>query len=193
MEQNTIYHVMAHAVAAGHCLPYTARSSDGSTPNSRIACGRAGGEWTENPVSDVTRPGGPGELCDAEGHRYDACGVCGGTATTTVDGKPALNAQSCDCAGRVLDSEGVCGGHGIDVCGVPGGPGIAVGKCDCDGHVQDCTGTVSRRPQASAPPDHPPTMHTHTRLHARTHAECTCVARSAGALLRLTRVAFAIP
>lgn len=169
MEQNTIYHVMAHAVAAGHCLPYTARSSDGSTPNSRIACGRAGGEWTENPVSNVTRPGGPGELCDAEGHRYDACGVCGGTATTTVDGKPALNAQSCDCAGRVLDSEGVCGGHGIDVCGVPGGPGIAVGKCDCDGHVQDCTGKVSRRPQASAPPiTRQRCTHTRACTHART-------------------------
>ena len=164
MEQNAIYHVMAHAVAAGHCLPYTALNFDGSTPNSRIACETAGGEWTENPVSDVTRPGGPGELCDADGHRYDVCGVCGGTART-IDGKPVLNPQSCDCAGRVLDSEGVCGGYGKDVCGVPGGSGIAVGKCDCDGHVQDCTGTVSYCSQIS--PTHLPTMHTHARSHTR--------------------------
>jgi hypothetical protein len=147
MEQNAIYHVMAHAVAQGHCLPYTARNTDGSTPSSEAECSDARGVWALNPESVGFLPGEKDEPCDTDaGKVFDACGVCGGSAILDDNGKPVLNAESCDCAGHVLDSEGMCGGFGLDVCGVPGGSGIAPGKCDCAGNVQDCTGTVSSHP-----------------------------------------------
>ena len=102
MEQNAIYHVMAHAVATGHCLPYTIINSDGSRPTTSFECVRAGGEWTDNPLSDVTQPGVEGDTCDADGHVYDACGKCNGNAIRNRDGKPVLDEQSCDCAGHVV-------------------------------------------------------------------------------------------
>ena len=151
MEQNAIYHVMAHAVALGHCLPYTVVNADGSTPSSEQECTAGGGAWTPNPESGWrngfgNQPGEPGDQC-APGKRYDPCSVCGGTAVPSgTAGKPALNEQTCDCAGHVLDDQNICGGFGLDVCGVPGGPGIAPGKCDCAGNVQDCTGTVTSHP-----------------------------------------------
>jgi alkaline phosphatase len=148
MEQNAIYHVMAFAVSPGHCSPYTLTNPDGSTPKSVVECARAGGpaaEWVTHPEPCTYASGNRevGDACDCDGNVYDACGVCGGSATVDpTTRKPVLDANSCDCVGHVLDSEGVCGGYGRDVCGVAGGPGIAPGKCDCDGNVQDCTGVV---------------------------------------------------
>ena len=120
IEQNAIFHIMAYAVADGHCAPYTALTS--------IECSDAGGVWTaaaEPPAVSACRP--------------DACGVCGGP-DRVVPAPDTPAPEKCDCAGHVLDSNGICGGFGDDVCGTYGGPGIAPGKCDCAGNVQDCKG-----------------------------------------------------
>lgn len=148
MEQNAIYHVMAHAVAEGHCSKYTyVNSAD---------CGAAGGHWTVNEywnrtvlepdcdLSNLDLSREQGQICDCDGKTYDPCGVCGGSAITdSTSGKAVLHEGACDCSGHILDKFGVCGGYDDDVCRVPGGTGIAPGKCDCDGNVQDCTGEVS--------------------------------------------------
>ena len=113
MEQNTIYHVMLHAV----------RHGGAPCPGNRdIAAGECNCK---------------GEQVDVCG----VCG--GKALLDPTTKLPIISAGKCDCVGHVVDECGLCGGYGTDACGVCNGGGIEPGTCDCAGHVQDCAGTCN--------------------------------------------------